>query len=558
MSKMKRLCGILLLVTVMLSTALGGCAFATEATEATEAGTKESGATDSTQSTDSTQATESTKATDSTQATSTEASTQASTQASTEAGASNENKSNSAIVKETAQVRLASNSDTLPLFKEKKIDQNELGLFLNGTVVTVLEKQSDWTYVQIGDLKGYMQTAFLLFNNANATTTYYAYVKTAIANQLLPLYENTDTSSTKLGSYYTGTRVLVTESNNNWSKVEVDGKKGFMQTQYLSRSTSPTPVPTTSPTGTATHAVVNNPNPADRLNLRAQPNTNSASLGRFYNGTVVVVIEKGNVWSLVEVNGLRGYMMNQFLFFNNASPTPTPVPGATATIPPSSTVYYAVVNNPRVTERLNLRALPSLDSAVLGRFYNGTSVKVLQLDTIWCAVEVNGIRGYMMTQYLSFSGSSGNNNNNNNNNSGAYVNALVNNPVATQRLNLRAGPSTGYASLGLFYNGTIVKVYDRGPEWCQVEVGGKAGYMMARYLSFNGSVETTTPTVGIVNNPVATQRLNLRAFPNTSSLSLGKFYNGTRVKIITYNQDWCQVEVNGMKGYMMTKYLRVQ
>ena len=38
-------------------------------------------------------------------------------------------------------------------------------------------------------------------------------------------------------------------------------------------------------------AVVNNPNPQDRLHLRAKPSMPSQSFGKYYNGTPVKIIE---------------------------------------------------------------------------------------------------------------------------------------------------------------------------------------------------------------------------------------------------------------------------
>lgn len=66
------------------------------------------------------------------------------------------------------------------------------------------------------------------------------------------------------------------------------------------------------------YALIASDKPTDRLNLREKPDSQSETLGRFYNGTQVEVIEKGNVWSYVRVgNRLWGYMMNEYLVFYN-------------------------------------------------------------------------------------------------------------------------------------------------------------------------------------------------------------------------------------------------
>ena len=63
-------------------------------------------------------------------------------------------------------------------------------------------------------------------------------------------------------------------------------------------------------------ALVNNPNPADRLHLRAAADKAAASLGRFYNGTPVKVLKEKGDWCQVQIGtGLTGWMMKKYLAF---------------------------------------------------------------------------------------------------------------------------------------------------------------------------------------------------------------------------------------------------
>ena len=50
-------------------------------------------------------------------------------------------------------------------------------------------------------------------------------------------------------------------------------------------------------------------------------------------------------------------------------------------------------------------------------------------------------------------------------------------------------------------------------------------------------------------------RLHLRAAPNTSAASLGKYYQGTPVRVLGKSGEWTEVDVFGVHGYMMTKWL---
>ena len=93
-------------------------------------------------------------------------------------------------------------------------------------------------------------------------------------------------------------------------------------------------------------AVVNNPDPQDRLHLRAKPSRNATSRGKYYNGTRVALDgDIRNGWVEVCVGMARGYMEAKYLTLD---PLPGQVPLA---------AVQAVVNNP--SGQLHLRPGPS-------------------------------------------------------------------------------------------------------------------------------------------------------------------------------------------------------
>ncbi|MEG0767889.1 MAG: SH3 domain-containing protein, partial [Clostridia bacterium] len=63
----------------------------------------------------------------------------------------------------------------------------------------------------------------------------------------------------------------------------------------------------------STWAVVNNPNPEDRLHLRTQPHKDAPSVGKYYNGTAVRVLGENGDWLHVRVYGVEGWMMKRYL-----------------------------------------------------------------------------------------------------------------------------------------------------------------------------------------------------------------------------------------------------
>ena len=64
---------------------------------------------------------------------------------------------------------------------------------------------------------------------------------------------------------------------------------------------------------------------------------------------------------------------------------------------------WAVVNNPKPTDRLHLRTEPDRKSVSLGKFYNRTPVYVDEIRGDWAHVTIGrDLSGWMMTDYLAF------------------------------------------------------------------------------------------------------------------------------------------------------------
>lgn len=281
-------------------------------------------------------------------------------------------------------------------------------------------------------------------------------------------------------------------------------------------------------------AVVNNPNPEDRLNLRTEPRTSAPSLGKYYSGVTVTLHDISSnyqgEWAYVSIGeGQRGsqsgYMQTKYLVFGGApvrSAIPVYAVGASA---------WALYDSP------NRRSA----SRTMGA---ESAVEVLGISGAWWHIRVRGLYGYVPADSsgLPASGAIG-------------TTANVNNPNPSDRLHLRTAPYADAPSLGKYYNGVTVEILPYSSDtWCRVRIGSTEGYMMKRYLT-SASVRSAIPTM-IVSNPNPKDRLNLRSGMSDKSDSLGKFYNGTRVEVLGIGETWHHVRVNGTIGYMMKQYLK--
>ena len=302
--------------------------------------------------------------------------------------------------------------------------------------------------------------------------------------------------------------------------------------------------------------VVNNPNPANRLNLRTKPDESAPSLGRYYNGVRLGALSKpSNGWINVYVEGthVAGYMQTKYLVYNPSKPVPSAIPLVT-------------VSNKNGTG-LNLRASQSSASQNYSFVPNGKTVSVLAWGEQWCHVQLENLTGYVLTSGLSFSGTGSSNNNHNAGNTSVIARAYVINPDPADRLNLRVSVDAkglGGASLGKYYTGVeaeILEYLTRGnTKWARVRIGAakRAGYMQADFLAIDkmpSGVKAAMPAVA-VKNPKATDHLNLRKEPSDKASSLGRYLNGTKVTVLgVVNNTWSHVKVDGLEGFMMNRYL---
>lgn len=270
-----------------------------------------------------------------------------------------------------------------------------------------------------------------------------------------------------------------------------------------------------------------------RLNLREYASSTSRSLGKYNSGTWVSVQGQSvSGWIPVRtMDGKQGYMSGNYLTFAQTGN--------------QAVVRYA--NGGYV----NLRQGPSLNYSVITRVTSGTGITILDDSYEWNYVSVN-LYGTVYTGYMHDS---------------LIDKSTTTATVVTRnggKVNVRKGPGSNYGSIGSLRTGTRVTILLKGNGWAQITGGGLTGFMATRYLgsissgssgNSGSSGGTVTTKTAYVNNPRSTQILHLRETPSQSARSIGQYYNGTQVKVVSYGATWCEVYVGTKHGYMMTRYL---
>ena len=284
------------------------------------------------------------------------------------------------------------------------------------------------------------------------------------------------------------------------------------------------------------YAVVHNPDAADRLNLRAAPNKKAESLGKYYNGVEVQILEElNNGWVRVRIGNrgvAEGYMMKAYLQCDNTQTVAAAMPTYTST-----------------SSAWELYQSRDVNGAYDMQGY-GETVTLLGFTSKWWHVQIRGYTGFVPADGSALDQRTGNYYD-------GYATAQVHNPISTDRLNLRAEKTANSASLGKYYNGCTVAIVQKGNDgWSKVRIGNLEGYMKNQFLDFNAPKDQQTemlPKVTI-QNPNG-QGANLRRQASTRVNAVALYPNGTRVQVLGIAGEWCHVLIDGEIGFMMTQYL---
>ncbi|MGI6234377.1 MAG: SH3 domain-containing protein [Christensenellales bacterium] len=161
-----------------------------------------------------------------------------------------------------------------------------------------------------------------------------------------------------------------------WSKVKTAGHEGYVPTQDLSFAF-----------GGAQTGIGIVTAPGGKLTLRAEMTTKSKALATIRSGRAVVILAKGDTFSLVRHEDKEGYVLTAHL----------------KEVAPSASLgqYTQVISLTKDREaNVRMRAEPKRNATEYTKVKSGLSLIVLDITDDWAQVEYEGYHGYMMAEYL--------------------------------------------------------------------------------------------------------------------------------------------------------------
>ncbi|MEM5593757.1 SH3 domain-containing protein [Niallia circulans] len=177
-----------------------------------------------------------------------------------------------------------------------------------------------------------------------------------------------------------GEKVNVLSETNGWSKVEVDGKIGYVSSSYL----------ITKQVSSVKYVSVD---PSSTLNVRESASTKANVVTKLKNNTKVEVVSESNGWAKIKVNGINGYVSSQYIKAVQSEEKKT----ANSSNKQQKVTKYVNVNT---GSSLNLRNSPSNSASIIVKLAKDVPVTVYSESNGWSKVEAYGKQGYVATQYL--------------------------------------------------------------------------------------------------------------------------------------------------------------
>ena len=493
-------------------------------------------------------------------------------------------------------VKLVSAGSSLAIRSAKSTTASLIGTAANGAIVDVLSNDGTWCFIRFGDLKGYVPANALSISGTPAgteeTPTSIIGFATVTASDFVNLREEGSMSARVVSTAPSGAVLTVFSQSGSWAKVQYNATVAYANTGYISAVTSAYPSETVS-SGSAT-ATVSTSDGTGSVNLRATASTGAQVLAQIPSGTQVTVSSDDGSWCVVSYQGMTGYVMSAYISYTGDSLEPGADgegdgndgtgnedsgqgDGGTEGDTQTPAVRTAIVTTEYGS--LNMRAQASAGSQILTTIPRGALVEVTQEGSTWCGVRYNGISGYSMTCYLTFTDGG--------NTTPSVPEGGATAVVTTQSgsLNLRQQARSGSAILTRIPQYATIAVHERGAEWCHVTYNGVTGYVMTVFLTFQDEPMPDLPDdstdegesgddtdANDPNEPIVTPEpggddalyavvttvsgsLNLRRDALPGSPVLARIPKGTTIRIDEKLSAWSRTTYGGQTGYVMNTYL---
>lgn len=290
------------------------------------------------------------------------------------------------------------------------------------------------------------------------------------------------------------------------------------------------------------------------VRFRSGPSNSAAILGEYNRGKALTVTGVSGDWTACIIDGQSGYVFSQYVSSGSYSDTGSTIisgendiyldypDGNSNLTPPSSTPVYpdnsgsqttvpgfelnpstpapsaTPVPSPSVVpsqeqsgyingDTVRFRTGPSTSYSIIDSYNKGTAVTVTGSSGDWYLCTINGVSGYIYSQYVTLSTSAGTELPSlENPDSSLEVPQATTPPldsstqtqgyISGNNVRMRAGASMSSQILCELFYGNVVTITGTTGDWTAVIYNGQAGYVYSQYVKEGSYSNTVSPDAG--------------------------------------------------------------
>ena len=182
-----------------------------------------------------------------------------------------------------------------------------IGSLYKGQKVEYISTSGEWLKVKYNGTTGYVHGDYVTKSDNVSSQGTTKYVNATVG---LNVRSGPGTSYSKLGKLSYKEKVTVLSTSGEWSKINYNGKSGYVHSSYLQNTVPGSQTSQQPDTNQGTTKYVN---ATVGLNVRSGPGTSYSKLGKLSYKEKVTVLSTSNGWSKINYNGKTGYVDSSYL-----------------------------------------------------------------------------------------------------------------------------------------------------------------------------------------------------------------------------------------------------
>ena len=340
-----------------------------------------------------------------------------------------------------------------------------------GDTYKIVSEKDDWYEIRIGTGKTGWVANWLVEKNTESNQVEKKSGQGTITGNSVRVRMGPGTTFQTVSTLTKGTAVNILEKNENWVQIKTDDIEGWVADAYIqlpaaSENTVKQETKETSGDSQIGRVMV------DRLNVRSEPSTSSASLGKLNKDTSVTIYQMNNEWVQIDFQGKKGWVSESYIELGKVQDDTKKITKGITTAKITAT-------------GLNVRKQDSLNSEVIGSVNKDETYPVLQQKGQMTQLQLSDTKkGWVVSWYLEIENAAQTAKKKNQHIKGSKVTTLYDGTI------LRSKPDTSSDIIGQVKAGETFSVLGMEGDWYSIETkNGKTAYVAGWIVNIDGDTD---------------------------------------------------------------------